>query len=136
MRGQVAARSGPATMFSEGDIGVLPPLGVWDPLGYIDSRDMRRYEEMESRGAASRRRRTKYTKNNKKPRRVRRQGGSCSRAQSLQSTCVPTLTVMPPCPPRAGFECRYKPVSYEWIPGMTRTMLECCEAEREIYYVR
>ena len=34
-------------MFSEGDIGVLPPLGVWDPLGYIDSRDMRRYEEME-----------------------------------------------------------------------------------------
>jgi len=47
MRGQVAARSGPATMFSEGDIGILPPLGVWDPLGYIDSRDMRRYEEME-----------------------------------------------------------------------------------------
>merc|ERR1719313_1028183 len=47
MRGQVAARSGPATMFSEGDIGVLPPPGVWDPLGYIDSRDMRRYEEME-----------------------------------------------------------------------------------------
>jgi hypothetical protein len=47
MRGQVAARSAPATMFSEGDIGVLPPLGVWDPLGYIDSRDMRRYEEME-----------------------------------------------------------------------------------------
>merc|ERR1719163_641975 len=46
MRGQVAARSAPATMFSEGDIGVLPPLGVWDPLGYIDSRDMRRYEEM------------------------------------------------------------------------------------------
>merc|ERR1719265_1948436 len=44
MRGQVAARSAPATMFSEGDIGVLPPLGVWDPLGYIDSRDMRRYE--------------------------------------------------------------------------------------------
>merc|ERR1719426_704650 len=36
MRGQVAARSGPATMFSEGDIGVPPPLGVWDPLGYID----------------------------------------------------------------------------------------------------
>ena len=47
MRGQVSARSAPATMFSEGDIGVLPPLGVWDPLGYIDSRDMRRYEEME-----------------------------------------------------------------------------------------
>merc|ERR1719197_1269349 len=34
MRGQVAAQSAPATMFSEGDIGVLPPLGVWDPLGY------------------------------------------------------------------------------------------------------
>merc|ERR1719352_1962867 len=34
MRGQVAARSGPATMFSEGDIGVLPPLGVWGPLGF------------------------------------------------------------------------------------------------------
>ena len=36
MRGQVTARSGPATMFSEGDIGVLPPLGVYDPLGLID----------------------------------------------------------------------------------------------------
>ena len=35
MRGQVAARSGPATMFSEGDIGVLPPLGVFDPLGTL-----------------------------------------------------------------------------------------------------
>ena len=23
-------------MFSEGDIGVLPPLGVYDPLGLID----------------------------------------------------------------------------------------------------
>merc|ERR1712159_922154 len=55
MRGQVTARSGPTTMFSEGDIGVLPPLGVWDPLGYIDSRDMRRYEEMGStRRVASR----------------------------------------------------------------------------------
>ena len=43
-----AARSvSKVSMFSEGDIGVLPPLGVWDPLGYIDSRDMRRYEEME-----------------------------------------------------------------------------------------
>ena len=33
-----ALRSSPskavsATMFSEGDIGVLPPLGVYDPLG-------------------------------------------------------------------------------------------------------
>jgi len=33
--------------FSDGDIGVLPPLGVWDPLGLITTRDMRRYEEME-----------------------------------------------------------------------------------------
>merc|ERR1712060_426913 len=35
------------TMFSEGDIGVLPPLGVYDPLGLIETRDMRRYEIME-----------------------------------------------------------------------------------------
>merc|ERR1719261_2179870 len=34
-------------MFQEGDIGVLPPLGVYDPLGLIGSRDMRRYEVME-----------------------------------------------------------------------------------------
>merc|ERR1719261_1399562 len=34
-------------MFSEGDIGVLPPLGVYDPLGLIDTRDMFRYEVME-----------------------------------------------------------------------------------------
>ena len=31
-------------MFSEGDLGVLPPLGVFDPLGLIETRDMRRYE--------------------------------------------------------------------------------------------
>ena len=36
-----------AQMFSEGDIGVLPPLGVYDPLGLIEKRDMRRYEIME-----------------------------------------------------------------------------------------
>ena len=36
-----------ATMFSEGDLGVLPPLGVYDPLGLIETRDMRRYEIME-----------------------------------------------------------------------------------------
>mmetsp|Transcript_35164 Transcript_35164/g.115790 ORF Transcript_35164/g.115790 Transcript_35164/m.115790 type:complete len:230 (-) Transcript_35164:17-706(-) len=36
-----------ATMFNEGDIGVTPPLGVWDPLGLIEKRDMRRYEIME-----------------------------------------------------------------------------------------
>ena len=41
-----AARASP-TMFSEGDIGVLPPLGVYDPLGLIETRDMRRYEIME-----------------------------------------------------------------------------------------
>ena len=34
-------------MFSEGDIGVLPPLGVYDPLGLIESRNMARYEIME-----------------------------------------------------------------------------------------
>merc|ERR1711998_580809 len=33
--------------FSEGDIGVLPPLGVYDPLGLIESRNMARYEIME-----------------------------------------------------------------------------------------
>merc|ERR1712224_858037 len=33
--------------FSEGDIGVLPPLGGYDPLGLIETRDMRRYEVME-----------------------------------------------------------------------------------------
>ena len=31
------------TMFSEGDIGVLPPLGVYDPLGLIETRNMFRY---------------------------------------------------------------------------------------------
>ena len=36
-----------ASMFSEGDIGVLPPLGVYDPLGLIETKDMRRYEIME-----------------------------------------------------------------------------------------
>merc|ERR1712050_160096 len=34
-------------MFSEGDIGVLPPLGVFDPLGLIETRDMRTWEIME-----------------------------------------------------------------------------------------
>ena len=32
---------------AEGDLGVTPPLGVWDPLGLIESRDMRRYTIME-----------------------------------------------------------------------------------------
>ena len=40
-------RSVSATMFEEGDIGVTPPLGVYDPLGLIERRDMRRYEIME-----------------------------------------------------------------------------------------
>merc|ERR1711981_715089 len=40
-------RSGEVKMFQEGDIGVLPPLGVYDPLGLIETRDMRRFEIME-----------------------------------------------------------------------------------------
>merc|ERR1719443_2331392 len=44
---KAASRSASATMFSEGDLGVLPPLGVFDPLGLIETRDMRRYEIME-----------------------------------------------------------------------------------------
>jgi len=51
-----AAMKAPAraqvSMFEEGDIGVLPPLGVWDPLGLIESRDMRRYETWRSSTAA------------------------------------------------------------------------------------
>merc|ERR1711972_786094 len=42
-----ASRSSAVSMFSEGDLGVLPPLGVFDPLGLIETRDMRRYELME-----------------------------------------------------------------------------------------
>ena len=37
------ARAGvarPVQMFSEGDIGVTRPLGVYDPLGLISTRDM------------------------------------------------------------------------------------------------
>uniref|UniRef100_A0A7S0LAW8 Plastid light harvesting protein n=1 Tax=Coccolithus braarudii TaxID=221442 RepID=A0A7S0LAW8_9EUKA len=34
-------------MFSEGDIGVLPPLGVYDPLGLIETKNMARFEVME-----------------------------------------------------------------------------------------
>jgi len=41
------ARAGEVSMFQEGDIGVLPPLGVYDPLGLIETRDMRRFEIME-----------------------------------------------------------------------------------------
>merc|ERR1719487_1194097 len=42
-----AVRAQSVQMFSEGDLGVLPPLGVYDPLGLIETRDMRRYEIME-----------------------------------------------------------------------------------------
>jgi len=42
-----ASRASAVTMFAEGDIGVTPPLGVFDPLGLIESRDMRRFEIME-----------------------------------------------------------------------------------------
>jgi len=34
-------------MFATGDTGVTPPLGVYDPLGLIGTKDMRRYEIME-----------------------------------------------------------------------------------------
>jgi len=44
---KAATRSVGATMFSEGDIGVTRPLGVYDPLGLIGKRDMFRYEVME-----------------------------------------------------------------------------------------
>merc|ERR1711937_46909 len=44
---EVSTWAGNVQMFSEGDIGVLPPLGVYDPLGLIETRDMRRYEIME-----------------------------------------------------------------------------------------
>jgi len=42
-----AMRARPAQMFSEGDIGVTRPLGVYDPLGLISTRDMTRFEVME-----------------------------------------------------------------------------------------
>jgi len=44
---KASTRAVGASMFSEGDIGVLPPLGVYDPLGLITTKDMRRYEVME-----------------------------------------------------------------------------------------
>jgi len=46
-----ATRLSAPQMFSEGDVGVTPPLGVWDPLGLISTRDMRRYEIMEIKHA-------------------------------------------------------------------------------------
>ena len=44
---KAVSRTAGVSMFSEGDIGVLPPLGVYDPLGLIESRNMARYEIME-----------------------------------------------------------------------------------------
>jgi len=44
---RAVSKSASPQMFSEGDVGVLPPLGVYDPLGLISTRDMRRYESME-----------------------------------------------------------------------------------------
>jgi len=41
---KASSRAVGATMFSEGDIGVLPPLGVYDPLGLIETRNMARYD--------------------------------------------------------------------------------------------
>lgn len=38
------SRTSAVQMFQEGDIGVLPPLGVFDPLGLIETRNMARYE--------------------------------------------------------------------------------------------
>merc|ERR1711990_1263575 len=43
----MAKSASQVSMFAEGDIGVTPPLGVFDPLGLIETRDMRRYEIME-----------------------------------------------------------------------------------------
>ena len=45
MRAPLAPKS--VSMFSEGDLGVLPPLGVYDPLGLIETRNMDRYTVME-----------------------------------------------------------------------------------------
>jgi len=42
-----ASRASAVSMFAEGDTGVTAPLGVWDPLGLIGTRNMRRYEIME-----------------------------------------------------------------------------------------
>merc|ERR1719163_1729211 len=43
----VKASRAAVNMFSEGDLGVLPPLGVYDPLGLIETKNMARYEVME-----------------------------------------------------------------------------------------
>eukprot|EP00320_Phaeocystis_rex_P006890 CAMPEP_0119055964 /NCGR_PEP_ID=MMETSP1178-20130426/682_1 /TAXON_ID=33656 /ORGANISM="unid sp, Strain CCMP2000" /LENGTH=236 /DNA_ID=CAMNT_0007036635 /DNA_START=33 /DNA_END=743 /DNA_ORIENTATION=- len=46
----VSARMGEEDLTADGfggTLGVLPPLGLFDPLGLIETRDMRRYEIME-----------------------------------------------------------------------------------------
>jgi hypothetical protein len=43
----VDSRAGSAEMIRDGDVGVLPPLGVFDPLGLIERRDMIRYNNVE-----------------------------------------------------------------------------------------
>ena len=48
-----AGRVAPMAMRAEGEIGVTPPLGIWDPLGCLNEpveyprRDYRRYVELE-----------------------------------------------------------------------------------------
>merc|ERR1719193_2216545 len=44
---RTVSRASAPGMFAEGDIGVTQPLGVWDPLGLIATKDMRRFEIME-----------------------------------------------------------------------------------------
>jgi len=44
---KASTRAVGASMFAEGDTGVTAPLGVYDPLGLIEKKDMRRYEIME-----------------------------------------------------------------------------------------
>ena len=44
---KASSRTVTTSMFATGDTGVTPPLGVYDPLGLIGTKDMRRYEIME-----------------------------------------------------------------------------------------
>ena len=44
---RTVSRTASPAMFATGDIGVTPPLGVFDPLGLISTKDMRRFEIME-----------------------------------------------------------------------------------------
>merc|ERR1719359_1717802 len=47
VRGSSITVSMMARGFKAGDIGVTAPVGVYDPLGLIQTKDMRRYEIME-----------------------------------------------------------------------------------------